>query len=163
MNISQILLLNILIFAIITIVIIVYDLYTNKKIIKTELLSNDVVTSNDLPVNDISFDNETDLLIPDRQMIYNQNDINRPGNDISHQQIEEEDLELKVDQNSVLVNTTGDTPLVYSLDELTYTVQTPSESQNLAPSITPMDAGSGIIKIDVLNNNNKLYKLRSIN
>jgi hypothetical protein len=40
----------------------------------SENLNNTVVYSNDLPVNDISYDNEYDLLVPDRQNIYNLND-----------------------------------------------------------------------------------------
>ena len=158
MNISNVLLLSILFSSI----IIITNIFFQNIRYNNETLNNDITTSNDIPIDDITYDNETNLLVPDVQIVYNPNDVNRPANELSHQIIENDELETKVDQNSILVNTSGDTPLVFSLDELTYTHQPPSDSQHLAPSIKPIDAGSGIITIDVTQNNNKLYKLKSL-
>jgi hypothetical protein len=170
MNISHIILFNILIIIIIIIVtnIPIYvskNKNYNKETLNNDVkitLNNDIINTNDIPINDISYDNELNYVIPDKEVIYNQNDLNRPNSELPHQETNDEDLELKVDQNNILVNTTGDTPIVYSLDELTYTEQTPSELQNLSPSIKPLDAGSGVITIDVTQHNNKLYKLKSL-
>ena len=170
MNISHIILLNILIIIIIIIVTNIPIYVSKNKNYNKETwnndveiaLNNEIINTNDKPINDVSFDNELNYVIPDKEVVYNQNDINQPNSELPHQETNDEDLELKVDQSNILVNTTGDTPIVYSLDELTYTEQTPSDFQNLAPSVKPLDAGSGIITIDVTQHNNKLYKLKSL-
>jgi hypothetical protein len=164
MNISNILLLYILFILIILIItnISVTKVTHHNKTLNNETLNNDITTTNDKPIDNATFDNETNLLVPDVQIVYNPNDVNRPANELPHQMIDENELESKVDQNNILVNTTGDTPLVFSLDELTYIQQAPSDTQNLEASIKPIDAGSGIITIDLANNNNKLYKLKSL-
>jgi hypothetical protein len=130
-----------------------------------ENLNNTIVHSNDIPVNDISYDNEYDLLVPDKQNIYNPNDSNRPANNLSHQ-TSDTDLELKVDNQTLLINTTGDTPIVYSLDELEVTsgsMYTPTHTPSLlSPSIKPIDSGSGKVNTDVIARNNKLNRLKSI-
>ena len=130
----------------------------------TEKLNNMKVYSNDKPENDISYDNEYDLLVPDRQYVYNPNDTNRPLNTYGHQTADS-DLSLKVDDQTLMVNTTGDTPVVYSLDELETTglsMYTPTKSPSLL--IIPEDAGSGNVyqNIEVNNHNTKLYYLKSI-
>lgn len=133
----------------------------------TEKLNNMNVYSNDLPENDISYDNEYDLLVPAKQYVYNPNDTNRPLNTYGHQQ-PDSDLALKTDTQTLMVNTTGDTPVVYSLDELRTTglsMYTPTSTPSyLSPSIKPIDAGSGNVykNIQVNNNDTKLYYLKSI-
>ena len=46
----------------------------------TEKLNNMKVYSNDKPENDISYDNEYDLLVPDKQNVYNPYNTNQPLN-----------------------------------------------------------------------------------
>lgn len=133
----------------------------------TEKLNNMNVYSNNLPENDISYDNEYDLLVPDRQNVYNPNDSNRPLNTYGHQ-TSDSDLSLKVDGQTLMVNTTSDTPVVYSLDELETTglsKYTPTSTPSLvSPLINHEDAGSGNVyqNIEVNNNNPKLYYIKSI-
>jgi len=133
----------------------------------TEKLNNMKVYSNDKPENDISYDNEYDLLVPDRQYVYNPYDSNRPLNTYGHQTADS-DLSLKVDGQTLMVNTDSDTPVVYSLDELATTglskytpTKTPSHISSL---IHPIDAGSGNVYQNIQPNNNdhKLYYLKSI-
>jgi hypothetical protein len=131
-----------------------------------ESLTNDNVHSNDLPINDISYDNELDLTAPDREIAYNPHNHTysthnhthgNSGRKLPSQHINNADLENIVDQNSVLVDTTGDTPLVYSLDEL----DTPLNNTHYAPSIHAIDAGSGkIIQHKIYNH--KMDTLKSI-
>jgi hypothetical protein len=131
----------------------------------SENLNNNITVGNDKPVNDISYDNEYDLLVPDKQNIYNPNDINRPANNLPHQ-MADTDLDLKVDNHTLLLNTTGDTPIVYSLDELAITstsMYTPALTPSIVPLyIKPIDSGSGKIVTDLTVNNNKLNRLKSI-
>jgi len=146
--------------------IIIYDLITNIY----EFLTNDNVHSNDIPINDISYDNELDLTAPDRDMnfnphnrTYSKHTSSRGGKKLPLQQMNNTDLENIVDQKSVLVDTTGDTPLVYSLDVLNApennTYQPPSI---YTPSIHAIDAGSGNIIMNNNVNNHNLDKLKSI-
>jgi len=132
----------------------------------SENLNNNITVGNDKPVNDISYDNEYDLLVPDKPNVYNPNDVNRPANNLSHQ-TSDTDLNLKVDNQTLLLNTTGDTPIVYSLDELEVTstsMYAPALTPSIIPKyIKPIDTGSGKIIInDGENNNNKLNRLKSI-
>ena len=131
----------------------------------SENLNNDITVSNDKPVNDISYDNEYDLLVPDRPNVYNPNDINRPANNYGHQTTDT-DLNLKVDNQTLLLNTTGDTPIVYSLDELEVTsnsMYSPALTPSIIKYVKPINTGSGkIIMNDGDINNNKLNRLRSI-
>jgi hypothetical protein len=132
-----------------------------------EKLNNMNVYSNDKPENDISYDNEYDLLVPDKQNTYNPYDSNRPLNTYGHQ-TDDPDLTLKVDDQTLMVNTGGDTPVVYSLDELETTglsKYTPTSTpSHISPIIIDDDAGSGNVyqNIEVNNNNRKLYYLKSI-
>lgn len=133
----------------------------------TEKLNNMNVYSNDKPENDISYDNEYDLLVPDRQYIYNPNDTNRPLNTYGHQTADS-DLTLKVDVQTLMVNTDSDTPVVYSLDELATTglsMYTPTKTpSHISPLIHPIDAGSGNVYKNIQSNNNdhRLYYIKSI-
>ena len=121
------------------------------------------LNNNDTPiyVNDSSFDNDTNLLIPTKNMVYNPNDMYGPGNDLPTQ--EESSDSADIDKLSVTVNTSGDTPLVYSLDELTDTVI------DLPPTFSPsgyipieIDTGSGDISRNTYVNNNRLNSFNSI-
>ena len=128
----------------------------------TEKLNNMNVYSNDKNINKVY--NENDLLVPDKQNTYNPYDSNRPLNTYGHQ-TDDPDLSSKVDGQTLMVNTTGDTPVVYSLDELETTglsMYTPTKSPSLL--IIPEDAGSGNVyqNIEVNNHNTKLYYLKSI-
>ena len=130
----------------------------------TEKLNNMNVYSNDKPENDISYDNEYDLLVPDKQNVYNPYNTNQPLNTYG-QQTDDPDLSLKTDGQTLMVNTGGDTPVVYSLDELETTglsKYTPTNSPILP--IIPEDAGSGNVyqNIEVNNNNRRLYYIKSI-
>jgi hypothetical protein len=131
----------------------------------TEKLNNMNVYSNYKPdTGGVPFNNEYDLLVPDKQNTYNPYDSNRPLNTYGHQ-TDDPDLGSKVDGQTLMVNTTGDTPVVYSLDELETTglsIYTPTNSPSLP--IIPEDAGSGNVyqNIEVNNNNPKLYYLKSI-
>ena len=129
---------------------------------KNELLTNDIVHMNDIPVNDISFDNELELTVPDTDMVYNPHGSNRPERTLPYQHIDSQNLADRVDQNTVFVNTSGDTPIVYSLDRLEIENNTPSF---LSPSIRQIDAGSGeIITINTTHkiNNNVMDNMKSI-
>lgn len=133
----------------------------------TEKLNNMKVYSNDKPENDISYDNEYDLLVPDKQNVYNPYNTNQPLNTYG-QQTDDPDLSLKTDGQTLMVNTGGDTPVVYSLDELETTglsKYTPTSTpSHISPLIIPEDAGSGNVyqNIEVNNYNRKLYYLKSI-
>jgi hypothetical protein len=122
------------------------------------------LNNNDTPiyVNDSNFDNDTNLLIPTKNMVYNPNDMYGPGNDLPTQE-ESSDSAADIDKLSVTVNTSGDTPLVYSLDELTDTVI------DLPPTFSPsgyipieIDTGSGDISRNTYVNNNRLNSFNSI-
>jgi hypothetical protein len=136
----------------------------NKIITRHEKLNNDEISLSELPTNDISYGNEYNLTVPTHDQTYNMHDTNRPNNMRSHQHINESELENSVDNRTILVNTSGDTPLVYSLDEISSTIQIPANLQHLGPSITPLDAGSGDIEIDngLDTNNDKLKNFNSI-
>ena len=133
----------------------------------TEKLNNMIIYSNDKPENDISYNNEYDLLVPDKQNVYNPYNTNQPLNTYG-QQTDDPDLSLKVDGLTLMVNTTGDTPVVYSLDELETTglsIYTPTSTpSHISPLIIPEDAGSGNVyqNIEINNNNRKLYYIKSI-
>jgi len=151
--ISYILLVAILV---LTIIIIISNLFSKKN----ELLTNDNVHTNDIPVNDISYDNELELTIPDTDVGYNPYGHTRPAQILPHQYIDNQNLEDRVDQNTVYVNTSADTPIVYSLDRLDMEIDT--SKSYASPSITPIDAGSGdIITLKTINNNN-MDNLKSI-
>jgi hypothetical protein len=114
-----------------------------------------------MPVNDYSYDNEQDLLIPDHQNTNDPYDTNRPNNKYGHQTADT-DLNSKVDTQTLLINTDGNTPIVDSLDILEDT-STLMYAPAFTPSILPIDAGSGKIVInDDENNNDKLKKFMSI-
>jgi len=113
--------------------------------------------------NDSTYNDEKNLLIPTKNMVYNPFDINRPENDLPTQEISK-DYTLDSDKSSINVNTSGDTPIVYSLDELTHTVS------NIPPSNTPsgyipinIDSGSGNIERNKVVNNNNMNLFHSIN
>jgi hypothetical protein len=96
-------------------------------------------------------------------MIYNLNDIHRPNNDLPIQEDNQESVS-ESDKLSIMVNTSADTPLVYSLDELTHTVS------HLPPTSSPsgyipieIDAGSGNVSRNTIVNNNNLNSFYSIN
>lgn len=126
-----------------------------------ENLNNNIPSSNNMPVNDYSYDNEQDLLIPDHQNTNDPYDTNRPNNKYGHQTADT-DLNSKVDTQTLLINTDGNTPIVDSLDILEDT-STLMYAPAFTPSILPIDAGSGKIVInDDENNNDKLKKFMSI-
>lgn len=104
--------------------------------------------------NDTSVDN--DLLIPTKDMAYNQYDIYRPANDIP---IQEQEMESESDILTTNVNTAGNTPIVYSRDELTHTTYS-SPSFN---EFNGIDAGSGPIDENIDVQNNKSVSFSSIN
>lgn len=131
-----------------------------------ENLNNNITSSNNMPVNDYSYDNEQDLLVPDRPNVYGRYDTNRPANNYGRQTTDT-DLDSKVDNQTLLVNTTGDTPIVYSLDVLEVTstsMYAPVFTPSMLPSyIKPIDTGSGkIVMNDGDVNNNELNRLMSI-
>jgi len=105
--------------------------------------------------NNRSYNDETNLLVPTKNMEYNPYDIHRPANELP---IQEQDNEIDTDKLSTVVNTTGDTPIVYSHDELTHTIY------HNPPSIiqAEIDAGSGNINTDVEIHTNKLDNLQGI-
>jgi len=105
--------------------------------------------------NDTSVDNN--LLIPTKDMVYNPYDIHRPSNDLP---IQEQSIESESDILSKNINTTGDTPIVYSLDELSHTVYHTPTQPNLLPDI---DTGYGAISKDIEINNTKSVTFSSIN
>jgi hypothetical protein len=113
-------------------------------------------------VNDSTFDTDANLLIPTKNMVYNPNDIYGPNNDLPTQE-QSSDSISDPDKSSIMVNTSGDTPLVYSLDELTDTIT------DLPPTFSPsgyipieIDTGSGDISRNTTVNNNKLNSFNSI-
>ena len=122
--------------------------------------------NNDEPpiyLNDSTFNNEINLLVPTKDTIYNPNDIHRPNNDLPTQEESSESIS-ETDKLSIMVNTSADTPLVYSLDELTHTVR------HLPPTSAPsgyipieIDSGSGDISRNTIVYNNNLNSFNSIN
>ena len=115
-----------------------------------------------LYLNDSSSNNDTNLLIPTKDTIYNPNDIHRPNIDLPTQEDSSESIS-DPDKLSILVNTSANTPLVYSLDELTHTVS------HLPPTTSPsgyipieIDTGSGDISRNSTVNNNNLNSFYSI-
>jgi len=139
-----------------TVIIIISNLFSKK----SELLTNDIVRTNDIPVNDISYDNELELTVPDTDMVFNPHGHTRPSKRLPHQNIDNQNLEDRVDENTVYVNTSGDTPLVYSLDRLDMEIDT--KQSYASPSITPIDTGSGEIITTTEINNNNMNNLQSI-
>jgi hypothetical protein len=127
--------------------------------------SNSHLNNDEPPVylNDSTYNNDTNLLVPTKDMIYNPNDIHRPNNDLPIQEESKESVS-ESDKLSIMVNTSGNTPLVYSLDELTHTVS------HLPPTTSPsgyipieIDTGSGDVSRNTIVNNNNLNLFNSIN
>ena len=143
---SHILLLLIIIILFSIILCDIYKKYIEKLNDNTPLLTN--------YENDTSIDN--DLLVPTKNMVYNPYDSHRPSNDLP---IQEQDIESESNLLTTNVNTSGDTPIVYSLDELTHTVYN-SPTSNLLPEI---DTGSGDIDKDIIVKNTKSVSFSSIN
>jgi hypothetical protein len=115
-----------------------------------------------LYLNDSSYNDDTNLLIPTKDTIYNPNDIHKPNNDLPTQEDNSESVS-DPDKLSIMVNTSANTPLVYSFDELTHTVT------NLPPTSSPsgyipieIDTGSGDILRNITVNNNNLNSFNSI-
>jgi hypothetical protein len=125
MNISKILLLCIIcIFA-----ILILNKFTNY--LNLEYINND------LPNNNIVSMDNSNLLIPTSDQLYNPNDSNRPGNNYSHQDVSITNININTD----VVNTDIDIPLVYSRDEISDTTIIQSNSPSYIATI--IDAGSG--------------------
>jgi hypothetical protein len=114
--------------------------------------------NNNLPNNNIVSMGNSNLLIPTSDQVYNPNDSNRPDNNLSHQ----ETNILNNNQNTDVVNTSIDIPLVYSIDEIEDT--TIRHKHNNSPSYTHkiIDAGSGDLGGPDQINNNILNNFRSI-
>jgi hypothetical protein len=136
----------------------IYLRFDQHLIEKNTTYKNDTIYENDSSYND-----ETNLLVPTKNMIYNPNDIYRPANDLPIQE-QSTDNVSEIDKSSIMVNTSGDTPLVYSLDELTHTIS------NIPPTSAPsgyipieIDTGSGNITRNTTVNNNNLNSFHSIN
>lgn len=113
--------------------------------------------TNDLPNNNIVASGNSNILIPSSEEIYNPNDTNRPDNNLSHQETNISNN----NENTDLVNTSIDIPLVYSKDEIEDTTikhnfYPPSYISNI------IDTGSGVIDNLNENNNNILDNLISI-
>ena len=107
--------------------------------------------NNDLPNNNIVSMGNSNLLIPTSDQVYNPNDTNRTDNNLSHQ----ETNILNNNQNTDVVNTSIDIPLVYSIDEIEDTTIRHKYNNN-SPSYTHkiIDAGSGDLgRPDKINNN----------
>ena len=136
--------------------ILLYITINDLFITQNEKLTDEVKTE-DIYENDTSYNNESNLLIPESQYVFNPYDVNRP---ISELPIQEKTIEGDSQNKSLLVNTSPDTPIVYSLDELTHTIFPSTPSTN---SEIEIDTGSGNIKKDILVNNNKLNNFSSIN
>ena len=125
MNISKILLLCIIcIFA-----ILILNKFTNY--LNLEYINND------LPNNNIVSMDNSNLLIPTSDQVYNPNDSNRTGNNYSHQDVSITNININTD----VVNTDIDIPLVYSRDEISDTTIIQSNSPSYIATI--IDAGSG--------------------
>jgi hypothetical protein len=148
MNESHIILLLIIIILILLILHGIYKKYIEK-------LSENTYDEGQIYENDTSIDNN--LLIPTKNMVYNPYDIHRPANDLP---IQEQSIESESDLLSKNINTSGDTPIVYSLDVLSHTVYNTPTQQNLLPDI---DTGSGAISKDIEINNTKSVTFSSIN
>ena len=113
--------------------------------------------TNDLPDNNIVASGNENILIPTSDQIYNPNDTNRPDNNLSHQ----ETNILTNNEDTDLVNTGIDIPLVYTNDEIEDTTikhifHPPSYVSNV------IDTGSGDINNVNEINNNILDNLKSI-
>ncbi len=130
---------------------------TSNNLTSNNLTNDENLLGSEIPVNDISYGNEYGLRVPTKNMVYNEYDVNKPANDLPTQKLDNEDLELEADNNNILVNTGGNTPLVYSLDEISETVYV----KRAPETVKPMDAGSGIISTSVFNND-KLNNFNSI-
>ena len=135
----------------------IYQRFDQKSNLK---LNND---EKQIYLNDSTYNNETNLLVPTKDTIYNPNDIHRPNIDLPTQE-DSSDSVSESDKLSIMVNTSGDTPLVYSLDELTHTVS------HLPPTSSPsgyipieIDTGSGDVTRNTIVNNNNLNSFNSIN
>jgi len=152
MNISDLLLLCILILLVLIVINNFIPIPSNKETI-----------TNDLPNNNLTAMGDDNLLIPTNDQVYNENDTNRPDNSSSHQVLSGSYVNNNTD--TTLVDTGIDIPLVYSLDEITDTtvmrnVNTPSM---LSPSLNKVfDAGSGNVNKDIIVNNNTLNNFRGI-
>jgi hypothetical protein len=141
MNISDILLFNILC---ILIVILINSFFTN------EFLTNN------LPNNNIVAMGESNLLIPTSDQVYNPYDSNRTNNELSHQ----ETSILNNNAETNIANTSIDVPIIYSKDELDDTTIKHNHSPSYIHKI--IDAGSGNIDTPIDINNNVLNNLKSI-
>jgi len=130
------------------IICILIILFLNQLDFTKELINNDLPNNNRVAMGD------SDLLIPTSDQVYNPFDSNRQSNNLSHQ---ETTLSAR-NQNTDYVNTDIDIPLVYSIDE----IQDTTVKTEYTPSYL-IDSGSGIIdNKNFDNNNNVLYKLKSI-
>jgi hypothetical protein len=115
--------------------------------------------NNNLPNNNIVAQGDNNLLIPTSDQVYNPNDLNRPNNNLSHQ----ETNILNNNENIDEVNTDSNIPLVYSHDEITETTINRKPKHNPPSYIRKIiDTGSGNIGKPIKINNNVLNKLRSI-
>jgi hypothetical protein len=158
MNISNILLLGIIwiLFLIVFNQLFLYFNYT----ISYKLTKENI--NNDLPDNQITAEDNANLLIPTSDQIYNPYDTNRPANDLSHQVTP--NLNNNSNHNTDMENTGIDIPLVYSNDQIKDTtiknidIHTPSML-----SVPIIDSGSGIILPPTQQNNQVLNNFNSIN
>ena len=154
MNISDLLLLCILILLVLIVINNFIPIPHNKETI-----------TNDLPNNNLTAMGDDNLLIPTNDQVYNEYDTNRPDNDASHQV--QNGSYVNNNTDTTLVDTGIDIPLIYSLDEITDTtvirnsVNTPSNM--LSPSSNKeFDAGSGNVNKPIVVNNDVLNNFRGI-
>jgi hypothetical protein len=117
----------------------------------SETLNND---EKPIYYNNTSYNDETDLLVPTKDMEYNPYDVHRPANELPHQV---QNQETDTDKLSTVANTSGDIPIVYSHDELSLPSNTPTVYQS------EIDAGSGNINTNINIHNSKLNSLQGIN
>lgn len=111
---------------------------------------NNEFLTNDLPYNN----DDSNLLIPTSDQVYNPHDSNRVGNQLSHQVTPI----FNSNADTIGANTSIDIPIVYSKDELRDT----SIKHTNSPSHKIIDTGSGNIDHHMEINNNALNNLQSI-
>lgn len=113
--------------------------------------------NNEFLTNNFPYNNDdSNLLIPTSDQVYNPHDSNRVDNQSSHQVTSI----FNTNADTVGANTSIDIPIVYSKDELRDTsikhVHTPSHIHKI------IDTGSGSIEPPIEINNNALNNLQSI-